>query len=86
MYLLCQRSVNAMLTFSSLSNLITKKWGSLLLSVFCLKIFPQYNFQGVPLSNKLSVSMKNLFLLRISLKAALEWLTPIYQDFTDKQF
>lgn len=29
--------------------------------------------------------MKNLFLLRMYLKSALQWLTPIYQDFMSKQ-
>lgn len=39
-HFLHQRSVNVALSFSSLSNLITSNWGSLLLSVFCLKVFP----------------------------------------------
>lgn len=40
LYFLHQRIVNVMLMFSSLSNVVTSKCGSLLLSVFCLKVFP----------------------------------------------
>lgn len=53
--------------------------------MFCLEVFPLFGFQGVALFNKLSVSTKNLVLLGDSLKAGVDWLTPIYQDFRDKQ-